>query len=228
MFAFARFRDGLSCIDVMIVMLAFAWVLASIWRAVRQRDYWGLVAPTVATILLSGIVIDFWDSYQDWRILILLGPLGAIGLAKLNKGWGSEKARIANTILIACVTVNYGCIPVLRRLPPFGMWDTDEIVAKAPGGAYSAVLVNTDGLTFGYDYLDLRPSKFELATLLDRPRRQVIEFECEGDVIALHWDSASHLSVLVRPGTKTVWRRASWHGVRIDVVPDTKAEPMQG
>jgi len=227
MFLFGRLYEGLASVDMAIVVLALSWSIAGAWRNARKRQLTEAGVSLGFSLCLLCISAFLWMIYQDWRPAVLAVPFAVAGFLRLQKRLDADIGNFAGTWVVGAVLLNYGIIAFLVLLSPFAMHNSDTLASVEPGGAYSAVVINRDGVTYGYDLLSLRPRAFGISTLLDRPDRYVAEFEVEQEVTALRWESKNHLKVLLRPGSEVVWRKSNWHGIAIEMATDPTAPPMK-
>jgi hypothetical protein len=204
-----------------IVLLVLGWNLALIIDAARARKGGWPIWPTIVSLGAAWLACGFWNVFQDYRPVGLLLPILMVGIAAKPKSLEVEWCRKVMRILAGLVKVGICYRLALPILMPFAlMRDSDALTAAQPNGYFDAVIINHDGITFGYDYLSLRPNHFDFRTVFDWPDRWVAEFVLEQQVTGMHWDSPTQLTVMVKPGTEFEWKKGSWQGVHIRFVED--------
>lgn len=227
MLLFGRLYEPLILLDTSLIVLGLAWLSAGLSRAVSKRlaftpfVFLGLLVPY---LWVAGV---WWSDVESARPAFFAVPFIAFGFFLWTGFWRHDIARLTALAATTACLMNYGVYVLLTRNGPFAMHRTEDLAAPSPDGRYRAKVVNYDGIAYGYDDVVLSPSRFEFSTLLDRPGRNVAELVMEGDVTGLRWTSRNALTVLVRPGTKFVWRKSKWNGVEIGYVVDHSAEPEE-
>jgi len=205
----------------------FGWNFAGIWYGTRTRDL-SEVALRVIGVAASILATCYmWIAMADWRPVLICLPISAayfvVRLGRKRQGPEYKRPYAVLTDVVGFNAASFCLALVLSSA--FPMLTTDAITAVQPGGQYTAVLVNRDGMFSGYDQLALRPKEFSIWTLLDRPERIVAEFDEEDKVTGLQWDSDHQLTVKIVHGSERVWDRPEWHAIKIRYVDDPLYAP---
>ena len=224
---FSRPWEGLGWLDAGIVVIVFGWNFVGSCHAVRVRDYGKAIFHGLAAVAAGGIACYMWAEMADWRPVVVLLPISvATFFVRHRREPPKPEHRhpcFTLSVIIGCNAATLGVLLLVGSV--FPMMKTEFFTSLEPNGQYEAVIINLDGMTYGYDILVLRPKSFSIWTALDRPDRVIAEFVQEDKVTGLQWDSDSQLTVKVVHGLERVWGKSEWHGIKIRYLDDPQNGP---
>ena len=225
MFWFSQLGPAFELVDMGLVLLATSWAVSNCWRNFRDKEHPSSVGSLLVCLALIWTLAIVWNYFQDWRPLAVVVPLAIVGLVRAQDLPAVKRYEKLGSLFVAFAIFSYAGSCALQTFSPFGMWSSVTQTAVQPGGEFTAVLINHDGIAYGYDNLAMRPRYMTPSNIFDWPYRDVVEFVMEQDVTDLRWVSRTHLQVLTNPGAKVVWKKSKFHDITISIEPDPSIKP---
>ncbi|MEP6757242.1 MAG: hypothetical protein ABJA67_17180 [Chthonomonadales bacterium] len=176
-----------------LVFFLFSTGLAFALDALRLRRFTRAFLCGYATLTLADISFDASGARIETTIFLLcfFTAAGVASYIRLQRNLNQPPDALIAVLPTICISAMLNLLQLSVCFMPWRMDDEFQSEAISPDGVYKAVMSYNDGLTFGYQHLDIHKVHpwwpFEQDT-------EVTEM-CESGIKQMHWDGPRKLVV---------------------------------